>query len=195
MPGTLLHLNFFIEFPLYLISPIPYFKPTYKLSSYRFRDDSFHIKKPCLFTFARPDANLSTPKHLQLYCHFEILLDSVRPSILSALEEVVDETTQSAGWDAEIFFFRQHTATTLSYKIALFGKHAPITREKADLVRRKILCELAPLHGGSDFPFMTVNGSRSISKPCPTSILAGYVQSASAQSCAAAKAADRCVED
>lgn len=164
---------------------IPFTQPAYKLSSYRFRDDRFHLKGPHMYTFARPAAFVSVPENLQLYCHFEILVDSAQSNVHVTLEELVTEAMQSTGWKAKIYFFRQHNVTTRSYKIAIFGEQAPMTREDADTVRLKIINDLVRRCHKSTFPF--ISGSRTISNPCPTSILSGYTDNPGTESCAGEK--------
>ncbi|KAI2489072.1 protein of unknown function (DUF2431) [Fragilaria crotonensis] len=151
---------------------------------YRFRDDQFHLQRPHMYTFVRPDAFVSVPENLQLYCHFEILIDTVQPDVLVLLEDVVNELMQSTGWKVKIFFFRQQSVTTRSYKIAIFGEQVPITREKADAVRLRIIHELVRRCDNSNFPFLSASRSRTISNPCPTSILSGFMENPGAESCA-----------
>ena len=161
---------------LHWVSQSACLQPAYKLSSYRFRDDHFHLKRPTMYTFARPAAFVTAPENLQLYCHFEILIDSVQPDELLRLEELVDEVMQPTDWKVKIFFFRRQSVTTCSYKIAVFGERAPITREKADTVRLRVINELVRRCDSSNFPFLSANRSRTISNPCPSSILSGYME-------------------
>lgn len=148
--------------------------------------------RPRMFTFARSDARITVPENLQLYCHFEILIDSaVQPDVLLLLEELIHEVTQSTNWKVKIFFFRQQSVTTRSYKIAVFGEQAPITREKADIVRLRIINELVRRCDTSNFPFLSGSRSRTISNPCPTSILSGYMNNPGGESSAATKGLDQ----
>lgn len=135
-----------------------------------------------MYTFARPAAFLSVPENLQLYCHFEILIDTVQPDVLLKLEELLNEVVQSTAWKVKLFFFRQQSVTTRSYKIAIFGEQVPITREEADAVRLRIINELVLRCDNSNFPFLSASRSRTISNPFPTSILSGFMENPGAES-------------
>lgn len=149
------------------------FKPEYKLSSYRFRDDGFNVKEPRMYTFAIPGGDLVAPPSLQLYCHFEIHLESAESENhrVLELEEFINSMLGSTGWIAKVYFYKWLQDSAGSYKIALFGTRAPITKEKAEEVRLRIQGQLR----ANDFPLIE-RGAWTISKPCPVSMLPGYLE-------------------
>jgi hypothetical protein len=151
----------------------PPLKPTYSLSSFKFRDEDFDLKDPSMFSFASPSGGTNdcvATIGLELYCHFEVHLESDEDISLD-LENFFNRQLESVGWRAEAYFRKCLQDGGRAYKIVFYGNRQAITKEAAEEVRLRLISEL----GENGFPYIA-RGAWTISNPCPASMLTKYLK-------------------
>ena len=160
-------------------------KPEYNLSSYQWRDRSFHSRRgePFMYIFTNADGVTKAPCHLQLFSYFNFFVRLSKTSEYKGQDEsdttgnVVIKLIQDLvpdGVNADVQFVKIVDGASLrnpqesyefeEYRVVLFGESHPMRQSFAQEIMNHIEKEIYRFTGWKR------TGIWKASHPCPSSI-------------------------